>query len=177
MNNADVTPAGQISPTGPLTAAPPPAERPPTLSRAGAAPAWLRWVGMLAFVALLFVPGLALAGDRYWLPLFTRYLALALFALSVDLVWGYTGLLTLGQGVFFGIGAYAVGYSLKLQDAANRAGKPLVAAPDMALPDFMEYCRLEAVPGWIAPLINVWLALAVAVLLPALVAAAFGFVT
>jgi urea transport system permease protein len=176
MNNADVTPADRSPPADSL-AAPSPAEPPPLRSGAGAAPAWLRWAGMLVFVALLFVPGLVLADDRYWLPLFTRYLALALFALSVDLVWGYTGLLTLGQGVFFGLGAYAVGYSLKLQAAATKAGKPLVAAPDMALPDFMEYCRLEAVPGWIAPLINVWLALAVAVLLPALVAAAFGFVT
>ena len=95
----------------------------------------------------------------------TTLLALALFALSVDLIWGYTGLLTLGQGLYFGMGAYAVGYSLKLQRAAQAAGKPLVAAEDMALPDFMEYCRLPAVPGWIAPLINIWLALALAVLL------------
>jgi urea transport system permease protein len=138
-------------------------------------PAWLRWGGLLVFVGLLFLPGVWLADDRYWLPLYTRYMALALFALSVDLVWGYTGLLSLGQGLYFGLGAYCVGYSLKLQAAALAAGKPLIAAPDMALPDYMEYCRLEAVPGWIAPLINIWLALALAVLLPTLVAAAFGF--
>src|SRR5205085_2021857 len=84
-----------------------------------------RWAALLGFAALLFAPGLALADDRYWLPLFTRYMALALFALSVDLVWGYTGLLSLGQGLYFGLGAYAVGYSLKLQAAAQSAGRPV----------------------------------------------------
>lgn len=137
----------------------------------------LGWLGVLAFLSVLFIPGVVLAHDRYWLPLFTRYMALALFAMSVDLIWGYTGLLSLGQGLYFGIGAYCVGYSLKLRSAALEAGKPFVASPDMALPDFMAYCRLEQVPGWIAPLINIWLALALAVALPALVAAAFGFVT
>jgi urea transport system permease protein len=129
------------------------------------------------FLAALFLPPWYFGGDKYWLPLFTKYVSIALFALSVDLVWGYTGLLTLGQGLFFGIGAYAVGYSLKLQKAALDAGKPLVAAPNMALPDFMEYCRLPAVPGWIAPLINIWLALALAILAPVLVATLFGWVT
>src|SRR4051812_14202679 len=157
-NNPSVPRAQSAPPADPTATPPPPTQVAPASTAPGAAPAWLRWAGMFLFVGLLFVPGLALSEDKYWLPLFTRYLALALFALSVDLVWGYTGLLSLGQGLFFGLGAYAMGYSLKLQDAANQAGKPLVAAPDMALPDFMEYCRLEAVPGWIAPLINVWLA-------------------
>lgn len=137
---------------------------------------FLRGVGLLLFVAGLFLPGILLADDRYWLPLFTRYMALALFALSVDLIWGYTGLLSLGQGVYFGLGAYIAGYSLKLRSAAAAAGKPLVAAPDMALPDFMEYCRLPAVPGWIAPLIDLRLAIVLAVLVPAIVAGLFGLV-
>ena len=46
--------------------------------------------------------------------------------------------------------------------AARSSGKPLVAAPDMALPDFMEYCRLEAVPVWIQPLIDLRLAPSIA---------------
>jgi urea transport system permease protein len=137
----------------------------------------LTWSAILLFLIALFLPGIFLRTDRYWLPLFSRYLALSLFAMSVDLIWGYTGLLSLGQGLYFGLGAYAVGYSLKLQKAALDAGKPLVAGPDMALPDFMEYCRLPAVPGWIAPLINIWLALTLAVLVPLLVATLVGFIT
>jgi urea transport system permease protein len=134
-------------------------------------------VGLALFVAALFIPGVALADDRYWLPLFTRYMALALFALSVDLIWGYTGLLSLGQGLYFGMGVYAVGYCLSLRAAADRAGKPYAVAPDMAMTDFMERCRLDAVPAWVAPLVHVWLAIALAVLIPTLVAAAFGYVT
>lgn len=131
-------------------------------------------LGILCFLAILYAPGYALSGDRYWLPLFTRYMSLAIFAISVDLVWGYTGLLSLGQGLYFGLGAYVLGYCLKLQSAAREAGRPLVASPDMALPDFMAYCRLEAVPGWIAPLIDLRLALPLAILLPMAVAALFG---
>jgi urea transport system permease protein len=149
----------------------------PPLPALPLAPVRSRWPGRVAaalFLAALFLPGLLFGGDKYWLPLFTRYMALALFAMSVDLVWGYTGLLSLGQGLYFGLGAYAVGYSLKLQAAALEDGRPFVAAPDMAMPDFMAYCRLPAVPSWIAPLIDIRLALPLAVLLPALVAAAFG---
>ena len=158
----------------PLAPAPPPTNGPSAHGRAGQA---FYLAGVVVFLAALFVPGVVLADDKYWLPLFSRYMALAMFALSVDLVWGYTGLLSLGQGLYFGIGAYCVGYSLKLRSAALAAGKPFTAAPDMALPDYMEYCRLEAVPSWIAPLINIYLALVLAVLLPMIVAGAFGFVT
>ncbi len=166
MSEASVS-AGLTAPPLPLT---PRASRSPLR-------AMLWWGGLILFLASLFVPGYELRDDRYWLPLFTRYMALALFALSVDLVWGYTGLLSLGQGLYFGLGAYAAGYSLKLQSAALEADKPFTPGPDMALPDFMAYCRLEAVPGWIQPLINIWLALALAVIVPAAVAALFGAVT
>jgi len=135
----------------------------------------LGWLAILLVLAFCFYPGYHYADDTYWLKLYSRYMALALFALSVDLVWGYTGLLSLGQGLYFGLGVYMVGYSLKLQKAAQLADKPLVAAPDMAMPDFMEFQgRLPGVPGWIAPLIDIRLALVMAVLLPTVVAAVFG---
>src|SRR5581483_10707418 len=114
--------------------------------------------------------------DKYWLPLFTKYVAVALFALSVDLIWVSTGLLSLGQGFYFGLGAYAVGYSLKLQKACLEAGVPFDTRP-LPLPDFMAYCRLPAVPTCIEPLVNVWLALGLAVLVPTVAAALFGLVT
>ena len=104
MSDAPVpqaTPEVPAAPAAPL----PPLIDPHLLTAPPTTPAWLRWAGMFVFVGLLYVPGALLADDRYWLPLFTRYLALALFALSVDLVWGYTGLLSLGQGVYFGLGA------------------------------------------------------------------------
>ena len=136
-----------------------------------------RLILVFLFLAALFIPGQYYANNKYWLPLYSKYMALALFALSVDLVWGYTGLLSLGQGLYFGLGAYAVGYSLKLQQAARVADKPLLAAPDMALPDFMDYCRLPEVPVWIRPLIDIRLALTLAILLPLLISTLFGLVT
>jgi urea transport system permease protein len=135
---------------------------------------WLGRIFTTLVLLALFAPPFLFGNDRYWLPLFTRYAALAIFALSVDLIWGYTGLLSLGQGVYFGLGVYAVGYSLKLQMTAEKAGAP---PGTVMLPDFMEYCRLPAVPFWVAPLINIWLALTLAVLLPTLVAGLFGLVT
>jgi urea transport system permease protein len=165
----------EVSSLAPGAVAPPPA--PALAAPRSVFTTILWWGGLLLFLASLFAPGYELRDDRYWLPLFNRYVALALFALSVDLVWGYTGLLSLGQGLYFGLGGYAVGYSLKLQSAALAADKPFTPGPDMALPDFMAYCRLDAVPGWIQPLINIWLALALAVVVPAVVAALFGAVT
>jgi urea transport system permease protein len=140
---------------------------------------WLCDAFVALFLVALFLPAYFFAGDRYWLPLFTRYMALAIFALSVDLIWGYTGLLSLGQGLYFGLGVYAVGYSLKLQQAWHAAGRttPYVPGPDMPLPDFMAYCRLPHVPAWIQPLIDVRLALFLAVFLPTVAATLFGLVT
>jgi urea transport system permease protein len=165
------------SPTSSPAAVTPPPVPPPAPSLAPAKSRWADRVLCALFLLALFLPGWFYGDDRYWLPLFSRYMALALFALSVDLIWGYTGLLSLGQGVYFGLGVYAVGYCLKLRQAAEAAGKPFVAAPDMALPNFMEYCRLPAVPVWIRPLIDIRLALALAVLLPTLLATLFGAVT
>jgi urea transport system permease protein len=153
----------------PIAGPPPPPSR-----------SWTGRVCIALFLLALFVPALALGDDRYWLPLITRYMCMALFALSVDLVWGYTGLLSLGQGLYFGLGVYAMGYSLKLQQAAIVVATQAHTTPDftpgpnMAMPNFMSFCRLTHVPFWIAPLINIWVAIALAVLVPTLVAALFG---
>jgi urea transport system permease protein len=131
----------------------------------------------------LFVPLVYFEDNEFRLSLFTQYLALAIVALGVDLIWGYTGMLSLGQGVYFGLGAYSVAYSLKLQKAAASANAP----PGMVVPpDFMNWTNLPlnhpdyVAPRallWIAPLMNIWVALAAAVLVPTLVATLFGWVT
>lgn len=143
---------------------------------AGARNNFERVAVLLLFAAVVVGPVQYYGHDNYQLPLFTKYLAMAIFALSVDLIWGYTGLLSLGQGLYFGIGAYAMGYSLILQQAALSSDRPLVYAADMIRPDFMLQCRLNAVPVWIGLLINHWLALAVALTLPTLIAGLFGWI-
>src|SRR5205807_1738438 len=83
---------------------------------------------------------------------------------------------------FFGLGVYTMGYSLNLQQAALRVARQsnlppdFTPGPDMAMPACMSFGGLNHVPFWIAPLINVWLAIALAVLVPTLVAAIFGAV-
>ena len=127
------------------------------------------------FLACLYVPAFFL-DPFYRLPQFNRFLAArALFALSVDLIWGYTGLLSLGQGLYFGLGGYFVAYSLKLQKAALDAGFDRYDwGPGMAMPDYMFQGQLNQVPMLIRPLINIYLALFLAVIVPTLVAALFG---
>ncbi len=134
------------------------------------------WGGLLVVLVLaaVFVPPFVLGENRYRMPQYTKYVALALFALSVDVIWGYTGLLSLGQGLYFGLGAYALAYSLKLQRAAELAGLPPTYGPEMARPDFMIQTRIAEVPAWLGPLIDTRIALSVAVLLPLLLAALFG---
>ena len=133
-------------------------------------PKWRRHSGRfltVLFLAALFLPGVLYSDDPYSLNLFTRYMAVALFALSIDLVWGYTGLLSLGQGVFYGLGGYAVGYSLILQGSEDRG---------LRMPDYMAQCRMEAIPGWIASLHDTWTGVLVALTLPTLVALFLGAV-
>jgi urea transport system permease protein len=138
----------------------------------------LIWLSLL----LLFVPAFVFSDDAFRLALFAKYLALAILALGVDLVWGYTGMLSLGQGLYFSLGAYALAYSLELQQVAIDAHAPPGTVPTT----FMSYTNLPvthpdyrppAALAWVAPLANTWTALAVAVVAPILFATLFGLVT
>jgi urea transport system permease protein len=68
---------------------------------------------------------------------FGKFLAFAILALGLDLIWGYTGILSLGQGVFFGLGAYCMGMHMMLT-----IGKESVYGSD--LPDFMVWNKLKS---------------------------------
>ncbi len=99
------------------------------------------------------------------LNLIGKFTALALLALSLGLVWGYAGILSLGHGVFFGLGGYAMGMHLKL------------VASGSELPDFMFYNGLDAVPWWWEPFRSLPFALVMTVAAPMLVALAVGWLT
>ena len=79
--------------------------------------------------------------NAYVLSLLGKFLCFAIFALSIDLIWGFTGILSLGQAVYFGIGAYFVALSLKINYALTHptryGGK---------FPDFMEWNGLTELP-------------------------------
>ncbi|MGW0773816.1 urea ABC transporter permease subunit UrtC [Streptomyces sp. NPDC002835] len=118
----------------------------------------------LGAVLLLGVAPLALSDFR--LSLLAKYLCYAIVAVGVSLAWGRGGLLVLGQGVFFGLGGYAMAMHLKLADAA---------VTGQTLPDFMQlYGTSDALPWWWSPFADPFFALAATVLLPMAVAALLG---
>jgi urea transport system permease protein len=106
----------------------------------------------------------------YYLNLFGKYLALAILALGMDLIWGYTGILSLGQAIFFGFGAYAMGMYLMLESS----GKGVYGE---SIPDFMIWNQVYELPLFWKPYEHFSLALLSALLLPALIAAVIGFLT
>lgn len=104
--------------------------------------------------------------SSYELSLLGRFLAFSLVALGIMLTWGEGGILSLGQGVFFGLGGYALAMNLKL------AGLNL-ANGDM--PDFMQWSGVSALPGFWYPFANPWFSLAAVLLVPGFFAAAFSW--
>jgi urea transport system permease protein len=143
----------------------------PTTARAGrdVDVAALVLFGAVFVVALPVANWAGLLSD-YYLNLFGKYLSLAILALGMDLIWGYTGILSLGQAVFFGIGAYAIGMCMMLEGS----GKGVYGEP---VPDFMIWNQVYQLPLFWKPFRWFPLAALGAVVLPALLAAAIGFLT
>lgn len=124
------------------------------------------WPGRAAFVALavgLFaLPGLLTdpADVRQW----AEWLCYAMVAIGLDIAWGYGGMLALGQGLFFGLGAYAMGMHLSLEQV-----------PKGSLPSFMSlYSDYERLPALWRPFQSFWAAAAIAVVVPMLIAGLLG---
>ncbi len=107
---------------------------------------------------------------NFTLNLFGKFLAYAILALGLDLLWGYAGVLSLGHGVFFGLGAYAMGMHLMLEIGAK-------GVYQSALPDFMVWNRVTALPLFWQPFHSAGFTLAGVVLVPALCALVFGVLT
>jgi urea transport system permease protein len=120
--------------------------------------------GAVAVVALLliFVMPAVLTGVR--LNQMGRFLALAIAALGIDLIWGYTGLLSLGHGIFFAFGGYAL--AMHLQLAPIEAGK---------LPEFMSLYGVEKLPWFWTPFGSFGFAAIAVIVLPALLGALLGY--
>jgi urea transport system permease protein len=101
----------------------------------------------------------------YELNLLGRFLALSLTAMGLAILWGEGGVLSLGQGVFFGLGGYALAMHLKL--VALTGGD--------TMPDFMIWTGLKSLPWWWALFANPLVAVAGVILAPALIAAGFSW--
>jgi urea transport system permease protein len=129
--------------------------------------ALVRWGGRLAVVgfAVLLLAWPELVGDPTRVRQWSEYLCYAMVAVGIDLAWGYGGMLVLGQGVFFGLGAYAMGMYLSLEQV-----------PDGALPQFMSlYSDYDSLPALWRPFRHLWFAAPAAVLVPMAVAGLLGW--
>ena len=119
------------------------------------------WVPVVLALVLLFLAPLLLSDFR--LGLLGKFLTFAILALALNLIWGYAGMLSLGHGVFFGLGGYAMGMFMKLEATGGK------------LPDFMFWSGLERLPFFIAPFKYAWFALPMVFILPAVLAGGLGY--
>ncbi|MDG4797502.1 urea ABC transporter permease subunit UrtC [Micromonospora sp. WMMD1082] len=145
----------------PVTAADP---APPSTPAAGPSRHRFRAVAGFAFGAALLFAVAPLVLSDFRLSLLAKYLCVAMVAVGIGLAWGRGGMLALGQGVFFGLGGYAMAMHLKLADAGPGN-----------MPDFMLlYGQLDELPLWWRPFASPWFALPATVLLPMAVAFVLG---
>ena len=137
-------------------------------------PAWIGILICTLVLALLPVlnlatpAGSALHISAYTVALVGKFMCYAMAALALDLVWGYTGILSLGHGVFFALGGYAHG--MYLMRAIGRDG--VYQSP---LPDFMVFLDWKAYPWYWSLTDNFWYCMALVLLVPGTLAFVFGY--
>jgi urea transport system permease protein len=146
-----------------------------TLPRLWSGRGWL-FLGVAALVLLVIVPAgnvLVPAGSvfhvsDYAVTLAGKIMCYAIVALAMDLVWGYAGILSLGHGLFFALGGYAMG--MYLMRSIGRDG-----VYKMDLPDFMVFLDWKAYPWYWSFTDQFWYAALLVVLVPGILAFVFGF--
>jgi urea transport system permease protein len=141
------------------------------LSRRGWA--WFLGAGALFLVVLpalnLLPAGAPLRLSDYLMPLLGKYACYALLALSLDLVWGYAGILSLGHGAFFALGGYAMGMYLMRQIGT----RGVYANP--VLPDFMVFLNWKELPWYWYGFDHFAFAALMVMLVPGVLAFVFGW--
>ncbi len=130
-------------------------------------------IGAIAAIALFLVVLLPLLNawgfvDNFTINLWGKYLCYALLAISVDLLWGYTGLLSLGQALFFSLGGYMMGMYLMRMIGDLGQYKLLI-------PDFLVFLGWSELPWFWKPFDSFGFAALMIFLLPGIVAFVFGF--
>ncbi len=137
----------------------------------------LKWVLLIAgcWLMLLMMNMIPPKDSVFYLSNFNlntagKYMAYAILALGIDLLWGYTGILSLGQGIFFGLGAYCMGMHLMLSIGGE-------GAYQSDLPDFMVWNQVTELPFFWKPFSSFGFSMLAVMLVPALFALIFGFLT
>ena len=124
---------------------------------------------IIPFCNLVFPADSPLHFSAYTVSVLGKYLTFALLGLSLDLVWGYCGILALGHGAFFALGGYAMGMYLMRQIGTRGVyGDPL-------LPDFMVFLNWKELPWYWLGFDQFWFALLMVLLAPGALAFVFGW--
>jgi urea transport system permease protein len=129
-------------------------------------------LGSVLVLAVLLVVVFPLALDIFRLNLVGKYLTYGFVAIGLVMLWGYGGVLSLGQGVFFGLGGYAMAMFLKLE-ASDPISTKIQSTP--GIPDFMDWNQLTELPLWWVPFKSLPFALAAVVLVPLALAFVVSF--
>jgi len=124
----------------------------------------------MALFLVVVMPVLNITGyiEDFTLNVWGKYLCYAIMAVSIDLLWGYTGLLCLGQAMFFTLGGYMMGMHLMLM-----IGK--LGSYNSDLPDFLVFLGHTKLPAFWVPFNSFPFAMLMVFLLPGLIALIFGF--
>ena len=117
----------------------------------------------IALILILIVPWVL---TDFRLSLLGRFLALSIAALGIDLIWGYTGLLSLGHGVFFALGGYLLAMYLKLQIPADASSK---------LPEFMSLYGVTELPGFWQPFHSFSFTILAIIFIPTIIGGLLGY--
>lgn len=120
-----------------------------------------RWGPFTLLMVILLLAPLMISDFR--LNQLGKFLTYAIIAVGLDLIWGYGGMLSLGQGLFFVLGGYGFAMYLKLQASGGK------------LPDFMFWSGLTELPWFWAPFASPIVAIAAAILIPMLIAGVLGY--
>jgi urea transport system permease protein len=127
-------------------------------------------IGFVALALVLFVI-LPLSLDVFRLNLVAKYLTYAFVAIGLVLCWGYGGILSLGQGVFFGLGGYCMAMFLKLE-ASSVENTKIQSTP--GIPDFMDWNQITSLPLFWQPFHSLTFTIAAIILVPGLFALIIG---
>jgi len=127
-------------------------------------------IGFATLALLLFVI-LPLSLDVFRLNLVAKYLTYAFVAIGLVLCWGYGGILSLGQGVFFGLGGYCMAMYLKLE-ASSVENTKIQSTP--GIPDFMDWNQITALPFFWVPFKSLTFTLIAVIVVPTLLAFIIG---
>ncbi len=126
-------------------------------------------LGILAALILVVLP---LGLEPFRLGLVGKYLTYAFVAVSLVLLWGNGGILSLGQGIFFGLGGYAMAMFLKLE-ASDPVSTAIQSTP--GIPDFMDWNQLTALPWFWEPFKSLPLTILAILVVPTLFAFLIGY--